>query len=191
MGQLIDDLLRLSRLTRAEMRCRRVDLTAMAREIAGELRETAPGRSAEFRIAEGLTGVGDPHLLRPALRNLLENAWKFTAKRPAAVIELGWAPAPLPTDPAAPPDPARPHPGETIYFVRDNGAGFDMAYADKLFAPFQRLHSVKDYPGSGIGLALVQRVFHRHGGRIWAEAAPDQGATFYFTLNEPGGEYGA
>ncbi|MGO9598242.1 MAG: PAS domain S-box protein [Isosphaeraceae bacterium] len=191
MGQLIDDLLRLSRLTRAEMRCRRVDLTAMAREIAGELRETAPGRSAEFRIAEGLTAVGDPQLLRPALRNLLENAWKFTTKRSAAVIELGQAPAPLPTDPAAAPDPARPHPGETIYFVRDNGAGFDMAYANKHFAPFQRLHSVKDYPGNGIGLALVQRVVHRHGGRIWAEAAPDQGATFYFTLNEPGGEHGA
>ena len=191
MGQLIDDLLRLSRLTRAEMRRQRVDLTAMAREIAGELRETAPGRPVEFRIAEGLTGVGDPHLLRPALRNLLENAWKFTAKRPAAVIELGRSPAPPPTDPAAAPDPARPHPGETTYFVRDNGAGFDMAYADKLFGPFQRLHSVKDYPGNGIGLALVQRVVHRHGGRIWAEAAPDQGATFYFTLNEPGGGYGA
>jgi signal transduction histidine kinase len=191
MGQLIDDLLRLSRLTRAEMRCRRIDLTAMAREIAAELRETAPERSAEFRIDAGLTAVGDPQLLRPALRNLLENAWKFASKRPTVVIELGRAPAPLPTDPAAAPDPAHPHPGETTYFVRDNGAGFDMAYADKLFGPFQRLHSVKDYPGNGIGLALVQRVVHRHGGRIWAESAPDQGATFYFTLNELGGEHDA
>ena len=167
MGQLIDDLLRLSRLSRAEMRLCRVDLSEMAREIADDLRNTTPGREADFHIAEELCSVGDPDLLRPVLRNLLENAWKFTSRCPSAVIELDRIPG-----------------EEPVYFVRDNGAGFDMAYANKLFGPFQRLHSPRDYPGTGIGLALVQRVVHRHGGRIWAEAAPGRGATFYFTLRK-------
>ena len=166
MGQLIDDMLSLSRVGRAEMQREPVDLTAMARAIIGRLRETGPERLVEFVIQEGLTAVGDPQLLEIALSNLLDNAWKFTGKRPGGVIEFG----------------RMQLEGQPVFFVRDNGAGFDLAYADKLFGAFQRLHKASEFPGTGIGLATVQRILHRHGGRVWAEAAVDQGATFYFTL---------
>jgi signal transduction histidine kinase len=166
MGQLIDDMLSLSRVGRAEMQREPVDLTALARGIAGRLRETGPERLVEFVIQEGLTAVGDPRLLEIALSNLLDNAWKFTGKLSRGVIEFGRV----------------PQAGEPVFFVRDNGTGFDMAYAPKLFGAFQRLHKASEFPGTGIGLATVQRIVHRHGGRIWAEAAVNQGATFYFTL---------
>ncbi len=166
MAQLIDDLLELSRLTRAELRWAPVSLSALALAVAEELRHNHPERAVEFVIAEGLTAEGDARLLRIALENLLGNAWKFTAKRPQARIEFG----------------AARRNGETIYVVRDNGAGFDMEYADKLFGAFQRLHSTAEFPGTGIGLATVQRIIHRHGGRLWAEGAVEQGAAFYFTL---------
>ena len=166
MAQLIDDLLNLSRLSRADMRRQPVSLSDLAREVAHGLRETTPGRAVEFRIAEGVTATGDPALLQVALSNLLANAWKFTAKGAESIIEFG----------------VRQPDGHAIYFVRDNGTGFDMAYADKLFKPFQRLHAMREFPGTGIGLATVERVIRRHGGRVWAEAAPGQGATFYFTL---------
>jgi len=159
--------LRLSRLTRAEMRYREVDLAELARTITGELRQGTPGRSVDCQIAEALPVMADGELLTAALRNLLENAWKFTGQQAQARIEVGM----LPGDEAPP-----------VFYVRDNGAGFDMAHAGKLFGAFQRLHTASEFPGSGIGLAIVQRVIHRHGGRIWAEAAPGQGATFYFTL---------
>jgi PAS domain S-box-containing protein len=166
MGQLIDDLLHLARLTRIDICRQAVDLSKLARIIAAELRQTQPQRHVECVIADGLVVDGDGRLLRVMLENLLGNAWKFTAKLPQAKVEVG----------------STQHDGKTVYFVRDNGAGFDMAYADKLFAPFQRLHTPDEFEGSGIGLATVQRIVHRHGGRIWTEGAVDQGATFYFTL---------
>ena len=166
MGQLIDDMLSLSRVVRAEMQREPVDLTALARAIAGRLRETAPERLVDFVIQEGLIAEGDPQLLEIALSNLLDNAWKFTGKRPRGVIEFG----------------RMQLEGQPVFLVRDNGAGFDLAYADKLFGAFQRLHKASEFPGTGIGLATVQRILHRHGGRVWAEAAVDRGATFYFTL---------
>jgi light-regulated signal transduction histidine kinase (bacteriophytochrome) len=166
MGALIDDLLQLSRATRAEMRREPLDLSRLAGRIGCELAESDRQRRVELRIADGLTGEGDQQLLALVLRNLMENAWKFTARRDRAVIEVGLTDG---DDPS--------------YFVRDNGAGFDMEYANKLFQPFQRLHSIRDFPGTGIGLALVQRIVHRHGGRVWAESAVDRGATFYFTLS--------
>jgi light-regulated signal transduction histidine kinase (bacteriophytochrome) len=135
-----------------------------------ELAKSQPKRNVRIRIAEGLTAVGDPQLLRVVLENLLGNAWKFTGKKEKATIELG----------------ATEVDGAPVFFVRDDGAGFDMTYSDKLFMTFHRLHSDKDYPGTGIGLSLVQRILHRHGGRIWAEGEVDRGATFYFTLNPPG-----
>ena len=171
MAQLIDDLLKLSRLSRSEMRRQPVNLSNLAREVADDLQATEPDRTVEFQIPEGVTSVGDPDLLRVALSNLLGNAWKFTGKRPDGLIEFG----------------VRRPENDSIYFVRDNGSGFDMAHTDKLFQPFQRLHGMKEFPGTGIGLAIVGRVIRRHGGRIWAEAAPGQGATFHFTL-EPEGE---
>jgi light-regulated signal transduction histidine kinase (bacteriophytochrome) len=164
MAQLTEDMLTLSRLTRREMRKEAVDLSTLAQIIAAALQQTDPQRRAEFVIAAGVVAIGDAGLLRAALENLLGNAWKFTGRVPQARIEFGCAEQP------------------PIYFVRDNGAGFDMAYADKLFGVFQRLHTEREYPGTGIGLATVQRIIHRHGGRIWAEAAVGQGATFYFTL---------
>ena len=166
MGRLIDDMLSLSRVSLAEMRREPVDLSALAQGIADKLRPTDPERQAEFIIQPGLTATGDPQLLEVALFNLLENAWKFTGKQPAAVIEFG----------------RMEQDGKPVFCLRDNGTGFDMAYADTLFGAFQRLHQASEFPGTGIGLATVQRIITRHGGRIWAEAAVDQGAAFYFTL---------
>jgi signal transduction histidine kinase len=166
MGQLIDDMLSLSRVGRTGMQRQPVDLTALAWEIIGRLRETGPERRVEFVIQEGLTAVGDPQLLEIALFNLLDNAWKFTGKRPKGLIEFSRGELE----------------GQPVFLVRDNGAGFTPAYADKLFGAFQRLHKASEFPGTGIGLATVQRILHRHGGRVWAEAVADRGATFYFTL---------
>ena len=166
MAQLIDDMLNLSRVTRTEMAKEKVDLTAMAKSILDELRVGQSERLVEFQATDGVLAFGDGRLLRQVMENLLGNAWKFTAKQPGAVIKFGTL---------------SDH-GETVYFVRDNGAGFDMNYASKLFGVFQRLHPVSEFPGTGVGLATVQRIVHRHGGRVWAEAAPGKGATFYFTL---------
>lgn len=166
MGQLIDDLLSLSRVTRAEVRREDVDVSALAREVGAQLNERMPERRVELAVADGLRAHADPRLLRIALENLLGNAWKFTTKRAHARVEVG-----------------RAQDGErATFFVRDNGAGSDMSYAGKLFGAFQRLHDARDFPGTGIGLATVQRVMHKHGGRAWAEAAVDRGATFYFEV---------
>jgi light-regulated signal transduction histidine kinase (bacteriophytochrome) len=166
MGILIDDMLNLSQVTRSEMRRENTDLGAIARSVAVELQRTQPERRAEFRIEEGLEAFVDSHLIRIVLENLLGNAWKFTSKRESACIEFGKA-----------------HGDErfTLY-IRDNGAGFDPTYADRLFGAFQRLHDKNEFPGTGVGLATVQRIIHRHGGEIWAEGAVEKGATFYFTL---------
>ena len=166
MGQLIDDVLHLSRVTSAEMRSQEVDLSALADLAITQLREAEPTRQVTARVRPGVIVTGDGRLLRIALENLLQNAWKFTGKRETAVIEFG----------------AGQRDGEQAYYVKDNGVGFDMGYAGRLFGPFQRLHRAAEFPGSGIGLATAQRVIHRHGGRIWAEARPDEGATFLFTL---------
>ena len=166
MAALIDGLLSLSRVTRSELRRETVDLAELARNILAQLRRAAPGRNVETVIADDLLAEGDARLLRGLLENLLGNAWKFTGKQGAARIEVGL------TDAG----------GERAYFVRDNGAGFDMAYAAKLFGAFQRLHSASEFEGTGIGLATVQRIVHRHGGRVWAESAVGRGATFFFTL---------
>jgi len=166
MGQLIDDLLKLSRLTRDEMRHEAVDLSALTREIATELQQAQPGRRVEFVITPGLVTTGDARLLRVVLANLLGNAWKFTAKRSQARIEFGLVEVE----------------GQPAYFVRDDGVGFDMTYAGKLFGAFQRLHTATEFEGNGIGLATVRRVVQRHGGRVWATGTVDKGATFYFTL---------
>jgi PAS domain S-box-containing protein len=167
MAQLIDDLLNLSRVTRSDMRRERVDLSALAETITAELQQAHPDQAVACIIASGLIAEGDAHLLRIVLENLFSNAWKFTSRHPRAHLEFGSI---------LQPD------GRLAYFMRDDGAGFDMAYADKLFGAFQRLHGTTEFPGTGIGLATVQRIIHRHGGRIWAEAAPEKGATFYFTL---------
>ena len=167
MAILIDDLLNLSRITRAPLQPRFINLSAMAQEIAETLRESHPERQAEVSITPDLMVDGDPHLLHIALENLLSNAWKFTAKQEFTRIEFG--------------QQSR-HNKERTFFVRDNGVGFDMAYADKLFGVFQRLHSMSEFPGTGVGLATVQRIINIHGGRIWAESAEGKGATFYFTL---------
>jgi PAS domain S-box-containing protein len=166
MGQLIDDLLNLSRVSRGELSREPVDLSKMARDVAEELRATAPGRDAEFVVADGLIAKTDPRLLRIVLTNLLGNAWKFTAKTSRARIEFGCS----------------TENGGNEYFTRDNGAGFDAAYSSKLFGAFQRLHAAKDFPGTGIGLATVHRIIQRQGGRVWAEGKVGQGATFHFTL---------
>ncbi|CAG1009420.1 Phytochrome-like protein cph1 [Anaerolineales bacterium] len=166
MGRLIDDMLRLSRLTRAEMSRQEVDLSDLARTIAEQLKQNAPHRQMEFRIESGLTAEGDANLLEAVLSNLLGNAFKFTGKRADALIEFGQIELE----------------GRRVFFVRDNGAGFDMAYAQKLFGAFQRMHKSSEFPGTGVGLAIVQRIVHRHGGRLWAEAEPGRGAVFYFTL---------
>jgi PAS domain S-box-containing protein len=166
MGQLIDDLLRLSRATRTGLNRTRVDISALAREVIDQLRITEPDRQVEAIIGDALVTTGDSHLIQLALDNLLSNAWKFTSKREQAVISVGG----IRRD------------GEQVFFVRDNGAGFDMRYADKLFDPLQRLHTVADFEGNGIGLAIVHRIVSRHGGRIWAESEPGKGAVFYFTF---------
>jgi signal transduction histidine kinase len=166
MGRLIDDLLNLSRVSRAEMRREEVKLSELAGKIADMLRKTQPERQAEFNIAEGLVAKGDEHLLTVVLENLLGNAWKFTGKKPRAVIEFG----------------VTQHEGKQAYFVKDNGVGFDMSYAGKMFSPFQRLHSVNEFPGTGIGLATVKRIINRHGGTVWIEAEEGKGTTAYFTL---------
>jgi signal transduction histidine kinase len=172
MAQLIDDLLQFSVALRAELRHEAVDLSALAEIVVTELRQTNPEREVTVAVAPGLIATGDGGLLRVVLRNLIGNAWKFTAKSATARIEFGSidSGARLTTHESC------------IYFVRDNGVGFDMAKADKLFTAFQRLHNVREYPGTGIGLATVQRIVQRHGGRVWAEAAVGKGATFYFTL---------
>jgi len=167
MGQLIDDLLQLSRLARSEIQLEQVNLSALANQIVADLQERQPERQAQFDIEKELVVNGDMRLLRVMLTNLLENAWKFTGKESDTRIAFGKA----------------QHNGHHAYFVRDNGAGFDMAYADKLFGAFQRLHTEQEFKGIGIGLAIVQRVVHRHNGQIWAEAAVGEGATFYFTLS--------
>lgn len=166
MGQLIDDLLNLSRITRSEMSHKVVDLSAQVEIIVRELQEKHPDRHVEFVITQGLVVNGDPQLLKIALNNLLSNAWKFTRNCSQAKIEFG----------------TTRHNGNSVFFVRDNGIGFDMTYANKLFGAFQRLHSVTEFEGTGIGLATVQRIIHRHGGTVRAEGAVNQGATIYFTL---------
>ena len=166
MGDLIDALLRLSRITRAPMRHEPVDLTRMARAIAQQLQESDPARHGEWRIADPLETTGDAELLRGLLQNLLGNAWKFTSQTESALIEVG----------------QQRTNGSAEFYVRDNGAGFDMSYADKLFGAFQRLHAASEFPGTGIGLATVQRIISRHGGQVRAEGITGQGATFFFTL---------
>ena len=166
MGLLIDDLLNLSKVSRSEINRERVDLSRLARTIAEEIRSEDPGRRVSFEVAEGLSAFGDERLLKIAIENLLRNAWKYTSKHPSARIECG----------------SCERDGKKVYYVRDDGVGFDMAYAGKLFGAFQRLHKATEFPGTGIGLATVQRIVHRHGGEVWAEAEVEKGATFYFTL---------
>jgi signal transduction histidine kinase len=167
MNELIDDLLRMSRASQTAIHSTTVNLSALVTEIAEKHRSEDPQRVVNWKIASDVSVVGDAGLLRLALENLLANAWKYTGKIDHAEIEFG-------TEPGEGSQP--------VYFIRDNGAGFDMQFADRLFTPFQRLHLQKDFPGTGVGLATVQRIIHKHGGRIWAKAAPGQGATFRFTL---------
>ncbi len=167
MSELIDALLQLSRVTRSQMQLRSVNLSEIAREIMEELQATKPQRQVEFAITPELTTKGDPRLLRIVLNNLLNNAWKYTSKRSPGIIEFGSL------------DCDR---DKQIYFVRDNGAGFDPDYSDKLFTAFKRLHSEAEFPGMGIGLATVQRIIYRHGGKLWAEGKLEKGSTFYFSL---------
>ncbi|RNC68400.1 MAG: HAMP domain-containing protein [Desulfuromonadales bacterium] len=169
MGELIDDLLEMSRVSRDELSWEPVDLSALAGAIAAELRQSHPVREVDFVIAQGLTVSGDSSLLKAALENLMYNAWKFSSREQHALIEVG----------------SRVEGGERIFFVRDNGVGFDMRYADKLFLPFHRLHAAEGFEGTGIGLATVQRIIQRHGGRIWAQGEPGKGATFFFVLGGP------
>ena len=169
MADLIEGMLTLAKVMKADLNRQPVDVSALAEAAAQEVRESAPTRSADFVIHRGLRALGDPVLLRAVFDNLIGNAWKFTTRCPRARIEIGQA-----SDAAGPP----------IFFVRDNGAGFDMRHAQKLFAPFQRLHRQEDFPGTGVGLATVQRVIARHGGKIWAESQPGVGTTFFFTLAE-------
>ena len=167
MAALLDDLLELSRLTRAEIQRQPIDLSEVARSVAQDLSRQNPRQPVEFVIAPGLQAEADAQLMRTVMENLLGNAWKFTSRRPHARIEVGRTKAN----------------GMSAFFVRDNGAGFDPAYAGRLFGAFQRLHAAAEFPGTGVGLASVQRVIHRHGGRVWAESAVNQGATFFFTLS--------
>jgi signal transduction histidine kinase len=166
MGQLIEDLLELSRTSRAPLERGTVDVSALALEVVQSLERHEPGRSVTFTVQPGMSAHADARLLRGVLEHLLGNSWKFTGKREDARVELS----------------AASEGGETVYTVRDNGAGFDMQYATRLFSPFQRLHDAKEFPGNGVGLATVQRIVHRHGGRIWAESRAGEGATFRFTL---------
>src|SRR5262249_48649393 len=166
MGELIDAMLQLSQVNRAPLVRKRVDLSEIAHALVDEIARRAPERAAAFAIADALVADADGRMVRALLDNLLGNAWKFTGKTEAARIEVGV----VRSD------------GDPVYFVRDNGAGFDMAYAAKLFAPFQRLHSDAEFAGTGIGLATVRRIVDRHGGRVWAEGAVGRGATVFFTL---------
>jgi len=168
MGELIDALLGLSRVSRAELVRKPVNLSKLANDVIAQLRASESSRNVQWVVQEGVSWHGDPQLLRALLENLLANAWKFVAKRDDARIEFGCS-------------------ADHTFFVRDNGAGFDMTYAGKLFIPFQRLHAASEYAGTGIGLATVQRIVRRHGGKIWAEGAVDAGATFFFTLGAPEG----
>jgi signal transduction histidine kinase len=172
MGRLIDELLGLSRVTRAELTLKPVNLSEVAREIAESLAQQQPTRAVQWEIEEGLTVHADKALIQIAMQNLLENAWKFTSKTDQPVIRVG----------------ALERDGKKECFVADNGVGFDMAYADRLFGAFQRLHHESEFPGTGIGLAIVQRIFRRHAGRIWVQAKPGLGATFFFQLKEQGHE---
>ena len=166
MGELINDLLDLSRINQTEFVVQRIDMGVIAREIATDLLEQVPQRQVEIEIGDDLVILGDLHLIKIAINNLLDNAIKFTGKQEKAHITMG----------------STVVNNEKVYFIRDNGPGFDMAHIDKLFKPFHRLHSSREYPGTGIGLSIVKRVITRHGGRIWPEAAVNQGATFYFTF---------
>jgi light-regulated signal transduction histidine kinase (bacteriophytochrome) len=166
MSILIEDLLDLSRIGRAPLRKESIDLSELARNVIADLREKDPSRQVTVEIAAGLTARGDTRLINVVLVNLLDNAWKFTAKTAEARIIVG----------------QKNNETETVFFIQDNGAGFDMAYADKLFAPFRRLHLESEFEGTGIGLATVLRVVARHGGRIWADSALEKGTTFFFTL---------
>jgi PAS domain S-box-containing protein len=174
MSQLIDDLLDLARITRATLNRQPTDLSAIAADVLRELAAADPSRRVEAAIAPDIQAVVDPVLVRVVLDNLIGNAWKYSSRRETTSIAFGVEPG---TSGGG---------AERVFFVRDNGAGFDMAYADKLFRPFSRLHSNNEFSGSGIGLATVQRVIHRHGGRIWADSKIDVGSTFYFTLPDPG-----
>ncbi|GMQ89061.1 MAG: hypothetical protein BMS9Abin09_0507 [Gammaproteobacteria bacterium] len=167
MGELIDDILQLSRMSQGDMELSDTDISRLAGEAVDRLREAEPGRQVDAQVAPNMRAVGDKTLLGVLLDNLIGNAWKYTGRKDFACIEIGV----LEQD------------GEQVYFVKDNGAGFDMQYADKLFGIFQRLHKADEFEGSGIGLATVQRIVHRHNGRIWAEAEEDKGATFFFTLS--------
>ncbi len=172
MAGLIDALLELSRVSRAGLLRAPVDLCALAQGICARLQEASPGRHVEVTVQGGLRAMGDANLLGAVLQNLLGNAWKFTSKRPIAHVEVG----------------SETEDGRTVFFVRDDGAGFDQAYASRLFGAFQRLHSHAEFEGSGIGLATVRRIVRRHGGEVWARAEVDRGATFYFTLESPPAE---
>jgi signal transduction histidine kinase len=169
MSTLIDDLLQLSRVSRAPMQKEPVELGALALLVLEELRRNAPERRVDVEVGKGLGAHGDGRLLRILFDNLLGNAWKFTSGRERARIAVG----------------VERRDGEDVFFVRDNGAGFDMAYRDKLFTPFQRLHRAAEFEGTGIGLVTVQRIVRRHGGRIWGEGRVDEGAVFSFTLCAP------
>ena len=166
MAELIDDLLKLSRVTRAEIHRERLDLSRLAQSVADEIARTDPSRAVQFVVAEGLYASADERLMRVVFENLLGNAWKFTAKTPAGRIEFG----------------AETEGKLVEFFVRDNGAGFDMKLSDKLFVPFQRLHHATDFPGTGVGLATVHRIVDRHGGRVTAQGTVGDGATIWFTL---------
>lgn len=166
MGELIDDLLKLSRLTRAEMQHEAVDLSAIAQDIITEHQKQEPQRAVDLEIMDHVMVNGDSNLLRVLMDNLLGNAWKFTSQKETAHIEFG----------------VKTGNGKPVYYVRDNGAGFNMKYVDKLFGAFQRLHRMEEFPGTGIGLATVARIIHRHGGTAWAEGNVNQGATFYFSF---------
>jgi len=168
MSTLIEDLLNLSRITRSEMSMGKVNLTRIVRSVINELQNSQPRSNVQIRIADGLEDIADSRLMSIALENLMSNAWKFTAKKSEALIEFG----------------SLREGSKKIYFIRDNGAGFEMTYMDKLFAPFQRLHTIDEYPGTGIGLATVRRIIHRHGGKVWAEGKTGKGATFYFSIHE-------
>jgi PAS domain S-box-containing protein len=187
--QLIDDLLHLSRISRQELDRIEIDLSKKASKVAEELREMNQGRNVEVIVQQGMTALADPRLIELALSNLLENAWKFTSKTKNAKIEFGMMErnfAPHPTSPRQGEEISqsaiRNPQSEIVYFIRDNGAGFNMQYADKMFWPFHRLHSDREFEGTGIGLTIVERIVRRHGGKVWAEGEVGKGATVFFTL---------